>query len=275
MKRKNLFLSMLVLAIVSLMLAACGASDDSSSSGSGSSDGKKKLVGGTEATFAPFESMDDKGNIVGIDVDILTAIFEEVGKEYELKHVGWDPVFEKVRSGELDFGASGITITKKRMESYDFTDPYFEATQVIVVKEDSPIKSAEDLKGKKVSVQINTTGHEAAKKLFGETSKDISAFENLPLAIQKVIDGTTDAAIGDNAVVDEYLKNNPDKKLKVITDDAFDKEYYGLMVKKGNKEVLDILNDGLKKIKENGKLKEITGQDLKLTLDDIKGQLKE
>lgn len=274
MKRKSLMFAMLMLAALSFVLAACGTGDDSSSS-DGNGETTKKFVGGTEATFAPFESMDDKGNIVGIDVDILDAIFSELDVDYELKHVGWDPVFEKVRSGELDFGASGITITKKRMQSYDFTDPYYEATQVIVVKEDSPVKSAEDLKGKKISVQINTTGHEAAKKLFGETSKDISAFENLPLAIQKVIDGATEAAIGDNAVVDEYLKNNPNKKLKVIKDNTFDKEYYGLMVKKGNKETLDLLNEGIKKIKENGKLKEITGQDLKLTLKDIEGQLKE
>ena len=73
---------------------------------------------------------------------------------------------------------------------------------------------------------------------------------------------STAAAIGDNAVVYEYLKNNPDAELEVIEDPAFDKEYYGLMVKKGNKEVLDILNEGLEAIKENGKLAEITGQEL-------------
>lgn len=272
MKKKKLFFTLMILSIVSLVLAACGSSDDSNGGNDG---GKKKLVGGTEATFAPFESLDDKGNIVGIDADILAAIFEEVDADYEFKNVGWDPVFQKVQSGDLDFGASGITVTKERNETYDFTDPYFEATQVIVVKEDSPIKSAAELKGKKVSVQINTTGHTAAKKLLGEASKDISAFENLPLAIQKVIDGGTEAVIGDNAVVAEYLKNNPNKGLKVIEDDTFDKEYYALMVKKGNKETLDLLNEGLKKIKENGKLKEITGQELDLTIDDVLKQLEE
>jgi len=127
----------------------------------------------------------------------------------------------------------------------------------MVVKEGSDVKSLADLEGKKVSVQINTTGHEAAKKALGETSQDIAAFENMPVAIMEVINGSTAAAIGDNAVVYEYLKNNPDAKLTVIEDPAFEKEYYGLMVKKGNKEVLDILNEGLKAIKENGKLDEI------------------
>lgn len=255
------------------MLTACGAGGEKNTTGdagenTGDATGEnsglkdKKILVGTEATFAPFEYMDDKGNIIGIDVDILDAIFEELGMEYEIRHVGWDPVFQQVQNGELDMGASGITITDERKQTFDFTNPYFEATQVIVVTEDSEIESAEDLKGKKVSVQINLTGHQAAKKLLGETSPDILAYENLPLAIQEVINGTTAAAIGDNAVVYEYIKNNPNVKLKVIEDDAFDKEYYGFMVKKGNTELLNLLNEGLQKIKENGKLAEITGQEI-------------
>lgn len=269
-KRNKLFFMMLLLALTSLILAACGTggSDTSSSEGTNEKESnetggeKRKLLVGTEATFAPFEYMDDSGNIVGIDVDILDAIAEELGIEYEIRHVGWDPVFQMVQSGELDLGASGITITEQRKESFDFTEPYFEATQVIVVNEDSEIASAQDLEGKKVSVQINSTGHQAAKKLLGETNPDILAYENLPLAIQEVINGATAAAIGDNAVVYEYLKNNPNAKLKVIEDDAFEKEYYALMVKKGNAEVLNLLNEGLQKIKENGKLAEITGQEI-------------
>lgn len=245
-----------------VVLAACGSDD---SSNGGSTDGgeeKKVYTAGTEATFAPFEYLDASGNIVGIDKDILDAIAAEMGVEITLENIGWDPVFEQVRSGGKDIGASGITITDERKEAYDFTDPYFEATQLIVVKEDSDVTSLADLEGKKISVQINTTGHIAAKKAFGETSPNISAFENLPTAIMEMINGASDAAIGDNAVVLEYIKNNPDQGLKVIEDEAFEKEYYGLMVKKGNTEVLEMLNEGLSKIKENGKLKEITGQDL-------------
>jgi len=255
------------LAVGSLLLAACGADDSNngstgSSSNSDSAETKTKYVAGTEATFAPFEYMDDKGNIVGIDKDIIDAIAQETGIEIEMKNVGWDPVFEGVKGGTLDIGVSGITITEKRKEEYDFTNPYYEATQLIVVKGDSKVESLADLEGKKVSVQINTTGHEAAKKAFGETTPNISAFENLPTAIMEMLNGGTDAAIGDNAVVLEYIKNNPDQDIKVIEDAAFEKEYYGFMVKKGNKEVLDILNEGLQKIKDNGKLKEITGQEI-------------
>ncbi|ALC91759.1 amino acid ABC transporter substrate-binding protein [Bacillus sp. FJAT-18017] len=255
-KKRGILLT--ILLAISLILAACGTKE-SATSGSG---GKKKLSGGTEAAFAPFESMNDKGEIVGIDVDVLKAIAEEAGFEYELNNVGWEPLFQQITNGELDFGVSGITITDERKETYDFTEPYYQANLVIVVKEDSAVQSVADLKGKKVSVQINTTGHKAAQKALGQSNPDILAYESQPAAMQEVINGSTEAAIGDNAVVYEYLKNNKNAKLKVIEDPSFEKEFYGIMVKKGNKEVLDLLNEGLKKIKENGKLEEITGQKL-------------
>ena len=258
MFKKGLFKIVAPLAAASMLLAACGADDSSNSS-----DGElTKLVAGTEATFAPFEYMNESGEIVGIDREILDAIAEETGVEIEMRSVGWDPLFTQVKNSEIELGASAITINDKRKETYDFTTPYFEATQVIVVKNDSTVKSLADLEDQKIAVQINSTGHEAAKKVFGETSTNIAAFENLPVALLEVINGSTVAAIGDNAVVYEYLKNNPDADLKVIEDGSFDKEYYGLMVKKGNKEVLDLLNEGLEKMKESGKLAEITGQEL-------------
>ncbi|MGN7477943.1 basic amino acid ABC transporter substrate-binding protein [Solibacillus silvestris] len=259
MFKTNKMLAAMLLIALSVVLAACGTADEKTSSSTGDNKYAKLLVG-TEATFAPFESMNDKGEIVGIDVDIMKAIGEEVGSEVEFRNVGWEPVFQQITNGELNLGASGITITDERKQTYDFTDPYYEATLMIVVKEDSPITTLDELKDKKLSVQINTTGHEAAKKLQGMSSSNILAYENQPIAFQEVINGATAAAIGDNAVVLEYLKNNPKSGLKAIESDQFEKEYYGFMVKKGNTELLDHLNEGLKKIKENGKLEEITGQ---------------
>lgn len=256
-----------LLICLSLVLFGCGTGGSENAGkkeeGTASEDGgKKKLIVGTDATYAPMESMDSSGNIVGIDIDIVKAIAEEVGVEVEFKNIGWEPLFPAVKNGEVDFAVSSITITDDRKKEFDFTEPYYIAKQVILVPEDSDISKFKDLKDKKVSVQINTTGHEVVKELLGNTNPNIIAAETMPLAIEEMLNGNADTSVGDNSVVNEYLKNNPDKKLKVIEDDSFEKEYYGLMVKKGNQEVIDLLNEGIEKIKENGKLKEITGFDV-------------
>lgn len=254
-----LFLSLTVL------LFGCGKGSDETEPASGSdgdSGGKKKLVVGTDATYAPMEYMDNNGNIVGIDIDIVEAIAEEAGVEVEFKNIGWEPLFPAVENGEVDFAVSSITITKERQETFDFTEPYYIANQVILVKKESDIKSFKDLKDKKVSVQINTTGHTMMKEIQGNTSSKIIAAETMPLAIEELMNGNADAAVGDNSTVNEYIKNNPNVEVEIVEDDSAEKEYYGLMVKKGNSEVVDLLNEGIQKIKENGKLKEITGFDV-------------
>src|SRR5699024_6869841 len=190
----------------------------------------------TDATYAPMEYMDDNGEIVGINIEIVNALAEELGIEVEFKNIGWEPLFPAVDNGEVDFAVSSITITEEREESYDFTDPYYIANQLILVPEDSDVTSFQDLEDKRVAVQINTTGHIVVKDLLGETSTNIVAAETMPLAISEMINGNAEAAVGDNSTVNEYIKNNPDAAVKTVEDDSFEKEYYGLMVKKGNAE---------------------------------------
>lgn len=266
-KGLRLFSVLFLLLSVSILLFACGGSDStdtetSESEEAAGSDGEiTKLVAGTDATYAPMEYIDDNGEIVGIDIDIVNAIAEELGIEVEFKNIGWEPLFPAVENGEVDFAVSSITITEERQESFDFTEPYYVANQLILVPEDSDITSFQDLKDKRVSVQINTTGHIVVKDLLGETSSNIVATETMPLAISEMLNGNADASVGDNSTINDYMKNNPDVNVKTIEDDEFEKEYYGLMVKKGNTEILELLNEGIQKIKENGKLEEITGID--------------
>ncbi|RST70817.1 basic amino acid ABC transporter substrate-binding protein [Siminovitchia acidinfaciens] len=258
-------LSFLLLSLTVLLFGCGGGSKGSESPAGGESsdgDGKKKLIVGTDATWAPMEYMDSNGNIVGIDIDIVEAIADEAGFDVEFKNIGWEPLFPAVENGEVDFAVSSITITEERKKSFDFSDPYYIAQQVILVKEGSDIKSFQDLKDKKVSVQINSTGHIMLKEVMGKTSTKITAIDTLPFAIGELMNGNVDAAVGDNSAVDEYLKNNPNAGVKIIEDDSAEIEYYGLLVKKGNSEVLNLLNEGIQKIKESGKLKEITGFDV-------------
>ncbi|MHA6259800.1 basic amino acid ABC transporter substrate-binding protein [Sporosarcina sp. CAU 1771] len=262
MKRRIRLFTMLIFVLsLGLLLAACGTKSEDTGS-TGGDTGKKKLIVGTDATYAPMESMDEKGNIVGIDIDIVNAIAEELGIEVEYKNYGWEPLFPAVDSGEVDFAVSSITITKDRQKSYDFTDPYFIANQLILVPEESTVTNFQDLKDLRVAVQINTTGHIVTQGLLGDTSTKILAAETMPLAITEMINGNADASVGDNAVVIEYKNQNPDVKVKTIEDDSFEKEYYGLMVKKGNTEIVDLLNKGIQAVKDSGKLKEITGFDV-------------
>lgn len=261
LKKHRFKILFLVLTSLLFVLASCGGGSDSETepADNGDSDEKKTLIAGTDATYAPMESMDKNGEIVGIDIDIVNAIADAAGFEVEFKNVGWEPLFPAVDNDEVDFAVSSITITDEREESFDFTDPYYVANQIMLVPEDSDITKFADLEGEKSSAQINTTGHIVLQDLLGKTSKDIVAAETMPFAIEEMLNGNAVAAVGDNSTVNEYIKNNPDVKAKTIEDDSFEKEYYGLMVKKGNTEVLEMLNEGIQKIKDEGKLEEITG----------------
>jgi len=276
--KRNNFLFILLLVIFTVLFVACGSNADNGETtdnnenaaenntneaeendGDATGGDITKLVVGTDATYAPMEYIDDSGEIVGIDIDIINAIAEEMDIELEIKNIGWEPLFPALKNGEIDFAVSSITITEDRQKDFDFTDPYYVANQLILVPEDSDIQEFADLEDKRIAVQINTTGHIVVQELVGETNPNIVAAETMPIAITEMINGNADAAVGDNSTVNEYIKNNPDTKMVTIEDDSFEKEYYGLMVQKGNEDVLSILNEGIKKIKESGKLEEITG----------------
>lgn len=265
MKRRMLLIVVALLLSMALIVTGCGSKKTGG-------DGKKlKFTVGLDAAYAPFEYMNEKGEIVGLSVDLLNALAEAGNFEIVTKDTGWDPLFQgAIDNGEVDFGISSITITEGRKLEFDFSDPYFVAHQLILVPEGSPIKKYQDLKdlkinGKdiKVGVQNGTTGHAVVEDLLGTTNSNIKAFESTPMAIQDMLNKNVDAVVADDFVVLEFIKQNPDKKFISIEDSAFEPEYYGMMFKKGDTEKIKIINDALKKVKESGKLKEIFNQDLK------------
>jgi glutamine transport system substrate-binding protein len=157
----------------------------------------------------------------------------------------------------VDIGISSITIREDRKQKYDFSEPYFEANQLILVPENSPVTKLADLKGKKIGVQAATTGELVVQKAFGNTYEGLKGYDDMPSAIDDFYNGRVDAVVGDDGMIKYYVKKFKDKKFKMIKDDSFEKEYYGIIVKKGNTELLNKINAGLKTIKENGKLQEI------------------
>ena len=248
---KKWYTSLALIVGMGLMLSACG-SGGQQTAGSG----EKVYVIGTDAAYPPFQML-EADKISGHDIDVMNAVAEAGGFKVEWKNTGWDPLFDGLDKGTVDIGISSITITEKRKEKYDFSEPYFEANQLILVAEDSPVQTLADLKGKKIGVQAATTGEEVVKKAFGETYEGLKGYDDMPSSVDDFFNGRVDAVVGDNGVLQYYVKKIENKKFKLIKDDSFEKEFYGIMVKKGNTDALTKINDGLKKIKENGKLKEI------------------
>ncbi|SDM59078.1 basic amino acid ABC transporter substrate-binding protein [Bacillus sp. OK048] len=253
MKKIKLLTTLMVMAFM-LILTACGSSE---TSGNGSnSDKEKKLRVVTDAAYAPFEYQ-DKGEIVGFDIDLVKAVAKEAGYEVDIAHTGWDPIFVELDKKIADIGISSITINDERKKTYEFSVPYFLSTNKIMVPEGSAIKTAEDLKDKKVAVQNATTGQEAVEGLLGKNSDQIKKFENNNLAILELKAGGADAVVADNTVIEEYAKNNPNDKFIIIEDKgAFDQEFYGMMFVKGSKIRADF-NKALNEILDNGTYAEI------------------
>jgi glutamine transport system substrate-binding protein len=249
-------LMFLVLTALVLVLGACGTDKASTDDGKSGSEEKKTLRVVTDAAYAPFEYQ-DKGEIVGFDIDFIKAVAKEAGYELDIEHVGWDPVFIEIGQKNADIGISSITINDERKETYDFSLPYFLSTNKILVPEDSAIQSASDLVGKVVAVQKGTTGDAAVEGILGKNHKDIKKFDDNNLAILELINGGADAVVADNGVIESYAKNNPDQKLVVKGDSTtFAAEYYGLLFPKGS-ELKAELDAAIKTVFENGTYSEI------------------
>jgi glutamine transport system substrate-binding protein len=264
MKKIKLLTTLMVMALM-FILSACGSSE-TSGNGSDSDKEKKTLRVVTDAAYAPFEYQ-DKGKIVGFDIDLVNAVAKEAGYKIDVAHTGWDPIFVELEKKIADIGISSITINDERKKTYDFSLPYFLSTNKIMVPEGSNIKSAEDLKDKTVAVQNATTGQEAVEGLLGKNSSQIKKFENNNLAILELKAGGADAVVADNTVIEEYAKNNPNDKFVIIEDKgAFDQEFYGMMFTKGSKIKADF-DKALNEVLDNGTYAEIYNKWFKIDPD--------
>lgn len=210
----------------------------------------KELVVGSSATYRPFAYESPTKEIVGYDIDMIKAIAQKSGLQIKIVNTPWTGIFAALNNGDVDLIISGVTINEKRKQSYDFTTPYFEARQLIGVHKDSTAKNLKDLAGKKVGVVTGTTGDDIASREFGKTSADIKRFESTPVAVAELANSGVDAVIGDNGVIAYRIQEH--KHLKTVSDANFPKEYFGIVVKQGNKALLDKLNDGLAAVKADG-----------------------
>jgi polar amino acid transport system substrate-binding protein len=205
---------------------------------------------GLNAEYPPFESVDASGNIVGFDPDIISAIAERAGFGVELVNTRWDGIFVALQSGEFDAVISAATIKPERAEIVDFSDPYFNAGQMIAVRieDQEEITTVSDLDGLKVGVQLGTTGD---MWLSDNTKAEVVRYDEITLAFQALGNGDVDAVFNDGPTSAEIIQSNPELDATLVGEPLTD-ELYGIAVNKGKPDLLAMINEGLAAIRADG-----------------------
>ncbi len=231
---------------------AADNSQDNSQDNSGSED---TLIMATNAAFPPYEYYENN-EIVGIDAEIMEAIAEKLGKTLQIEDIEFGSIVAGVQSGKYDVGAAGMTVTEDRQKSVDFSDSYATGIQSIIVTEDSPITSVDDLSADgaayKVGVQQDTTGDIYSSDDFGDDR--VMRYNKGADAVQALISGKVDCVIIDNEPAKAFVAANEGIKL---LDTEYTVEDYAICVAKDNSELLDDINEALAELKADGTLQEI------------------
>ena len=209
----------------------------------------------TDTTFAPFEFENDKGEMVGIDLDLLKAIAEDQGFEYELVVAGFSAATTGLEAGEYDAVIAGMSITDARKEKYDFSEPYYDSGVGMAVNADSDIASYEDLNGKTVAAKIGTEGCTFAESIADQYGFTIMQFEDSSSMYQDVLAGNSVACFEDYPVLGYEISRGTAFKMPLEMEHG---NSYGFAVLKGqNTELLEMFDAGLKNMKDSGKYDEI------------------
>ena len=243
------FLALLLsISTLALLFAGCGAAKEKEPAETG-----KKWVISTDTAFNPFEYTNKDGKFVGIDVDILKAIAEDQGFEYELKSLGWDASIAACQANQADGMIAGASITDKRKaDGWIFSDSYYTCTQTMTVAENSTIASFEDLKGLKVAVKRSTQGEEYANSLKDQYGFSITVYDDSDTMYQAVIGGQEVACFEDTPVMKASIKTG-NLPLKVLDNTANEGSGYGFAIfDEANIELINLFNAGLANIKSNG-----------------------
>ena len=226
---------LILIVITIIFITGCGKKDN-------------QLVMVTEAGFAPYEYYEN-GEIVGVDVDIAKEIAKYLGKELVIKDVSFDSIINEVKSGKSDFGAAGISYTEERAKEVDFTIDYSISKQVIIVKEG--INKVDNLDNKRIALQLGSVADSYVTKNY-KNAKVIRQKKYLA-AIEDLKNDKVDLVIMDELPAKEILKNNPGL---VILDQELFTDKYGMVVRKGNDELLKAINKVLSDLIANGKIEE-------------------
>lgn len=246
MSKKIMSLLIIVVLIASFGLVGCSKEGASTA---------KVLKVGTDAGFAPFEFQDEKSKeYVGFDMDLIKALGKQMGYEVQIQNMNFDGLIPGLEVNSIDAVASGMTITEARKQKVNFTKPYYQAGLTIVVKnENNTIKNFKDLEGKKIAVQIGTTGAAEAKKI---KDAQVREFNNAPEAFMELKAGGVDAVVNDKPVNEYYIAQSGSKDAKAVGE-PLQAEEYGIAVAKKNTELAGKLDKALDELKKNGEYEKI------------------
>jgi ABC-type amino acid transport substrate-binding protein len=232
---KNI-LRLSLLFICLIVMVGCGKKDDN------------KLVMVTEAGFAPYEYYEN-GEIVGVDVDIAKEIAKELGKELVIKDIAFDSIINEVRTGKADIGAAGISYSDERAKKVDFSINYSVSKQVVIVKNDSFINSINDINDKKIAVQLGSVADTYVTKNY--KNAEIVRQKKYLAAIEDLKVGKVDLVVMDELPAKEIIEKNSGIK---ILDGELTSDSYGMIVKKGNTELLETVNKVLNRLSNDGSI---------------------
>lgn len=279
MKHTKQYLALALAGAMALM-AACGSTPvpnssepvsesraDDASQPEAAPEGGKTFTIAMDTVFSPFEFEDANGNRVGIDVELLDAIAADQGVTFEKQALGFDAALAAVQAGQADAIMAGCSITDKRKEVMDFSEPYFDSGVAMGVAADSTVTSYDDLKGKKVGAKVGTesatflNGEEGSEGLKDKIGFEVVLFDDSPTMYEDVKVGNSIACFDDYPVLGYSIAQG--SGLKMVTDMERGSSY-GLGVRKGeHADLLEVFNTGLKNLKDNGKYQEILDKYIK------------
>lgn len=209
-----------------------------------------EIVMVTEAGFAPYEYY-DSGQIVGVDIDIAKEIAKEMGKELVIKDVSFDSIINEVKTGKADFGAAGISYSEERAEEVDFSINYSISKQIVIVKDNSSITNINDIGNKKIAVQLGSIADTYVTDNY--KNANIIRQKKYLAAIEDLKSNKVDAVVMDELPAKEIINSNSGLK---ILDGSLTNDSYGMIVKKGNSEMLSVINKVLDRLIQEGKIEQ-------------------
>ena len=267
---------MAMAVVMALGLSACGSNNSAASSSaagsvSGSASGSAgngdaafttvtpgKLTMSTNASFPPYEMVADDGSFEGIDIEVAGAIAQKLGLELQVDDMGFDAALQAAQTGKSDMVMAGVTVTEERQAVMDFSNSYANGVQVVIVKEDSPIQTLDDLaNANMIGCQMGTTGYIYCSDTVengGYGEDHVTPYDDGAAAVQALVNGQIDAVVIDNMPAQEYVAANPGLR---ILDTEYANEDYAIGVAKGNTALLDAINGALEELTNDGTIQSI------------------